>query len=206
MSAAERDPIVPTDPMRSAGFKRDVIPLIHEFYRQALKLTRDPADAEDLLQETAAKAFAGFHGFRTAPIWVAWLYRILVNSHISSYRKQQRRPDEWLTEEFTDGQLVAEGPALLRRAEIGRGRSTRQATTTSGRRCRTAREAAYRVLRRRRGPSYQGDRRTHRRTARNRDDACAPCAARLRRLAQSPPTRLRRSMATCATRLPAERR
>jgi RNA polymerase sigma-70 factor (ECF subfamily) len=94
--------------MLTARFERDAIPLIHDFYRHALKLTHDHADAEDLLQETAAKAFAGFHGFRDGTNLGGWLYRILLNSHISSYRKQQRRPAQWLTDEFTDGQLVAE--------------------------------------------------------------------------------------------------
>jgi RNA polymerase sigma-70 factor (ECF subfamily) len=60
------------------------------------------------LQETAAKAFAGFHGFHDGTSLGGWLYRILLNSHISSYRKQQRRPTQWLTEEITDGQMMAE--------------------------------------------------------------------------------------------------
>ena len=59
------------DALLTARFERDAIPLIHEFYRHALKLTHDHADAEDLLQETVAKAFAGFHGFRDGTNWVA---------------------------------------------------------------------------------------------------------------------------------------
>src|SRR6188472_2569612 len=92
----------------AARFERDAVPLLDGFYPQAMKMTRNPAEAEDLLQETAAKAFAGFHGFRDGTNLGGWLYRILLNSHISSYRKQQRRPAQWLTDEFTDGQLVAE--------------------------------------------------------------------------------------------------
>src|SRR5258705_1498640 len=88
-------------------FERDAIPLLDGFYPPAMKLTRDRTDAEDLLQETAAKAFAGFHGFNDGTNLGGWLYRILVNTHISGYRKQQRRPVQWLTEEITDGQLVA---------------------------------------------------------------------------------------------------
>ena len=91
-----------------ARFERDAIPLLEGFYGHALKLTHDHADAEDLLQETAARAFAGFHGFRDGTNLGGWLYRILLNSHISAYRKQQRRPSQWLTDEITDGQLVAE--------------------------------------------------------------------------------------------------
>jgi RNA polymerase sigma-70 factor, ECF subfamily len=92
----------------SARFERDAIPLLDGFYPQAMKMTRNRTEAEDLLQETAAKAFAGFHGFRDGTNLGGWLYRILLNTHISSYRKQQRRPVQWLTDEITDGQLLAE--------------------------------------------------------------------------------------------------
>ena len=92
----------------AARFERDAVPLLDGFYPQAMKMTRNPAEAEDLLQETAAKAFAGFHGFRDGTNLGGWLYRILLNTHISGYRKQQRRPVQWLTDEITDGQLLAE--------------------------------------------------------------------------------------------------
>jgi RNA polymerase sigma-70 factor, ECF subfamily len=92
----------------SARFERDAIPLLDGFYPQAMKMTRNRTEAEDLLQETAAKAFAGFQGFRDGTNLGGWLYRILLNTHISSYRKQQRRPVQWLTDEITDGQLLAE--------------------------------------------------------------------------------------------------
>jgi RNA polymerase sigma-70 factor (ECF subfamily) len=91
-----------------ARFARDAIPLLDSFYPQAMKMTRNRTEAEDLLQETAAKAFAGFHGFRDGTNLGGWLYRILLNTHISGYRKQQRRPTQWLTDEITDGQLLAE--------------------------------------------------------------------------------------------------
>jgi RNA polymerase sigma-70 factor (ECF subfamily) len=91
-----------------ARFERDAIPLLDAFYPQAMKMTRNRTEAEDLLQETAAKAFAGFHGFRDGTNLGGWLYRILLNTHISGYRKQQRRPMQWLTDEITDGQLLAE--------------------------------------------------------------------------------------------------
>jgi len=92
----------------TARFERDVIPLLDGFYPQAMKMTRNRTEAEDLLQETAAKAFAGFHGFRDGTNLGGWLYRILLNTYISGYRQQQRRPMQWLTEEITDGQLLAE--------------------------------------------------------------------------------------------------
>jgi RNA polymerase sigma-70 factor (ECF subfamily) len=96
------------DEALAARFERDAIPLLDGFYPQAMKMTRNRAEAEDLLQETAAKAFAGFHGFRDGTNLGGWLYRILLNTHISGYRKQQRRPVQWLTDEITDGQLLAE--------------------------------------------------------------------------------------------------
>jgi RNA polymerase sigma-70 factor, ECF subfamily len=96
------------DEALAARFERDAIPLLDAFYPQAIKLTRNRTEAEDLLQETAAKAFAGFHGFRDGTNLGGWLYRILLNTHISGYRKQQRRPTQWLTDEITDGQLLAE--------------------------------------------------------------------------------------------------
>ena len=92
----------------AARFERDAMPLLDGFYPQAMKMTRNRTEAEDLLQETAAKAFAGFHGFRDGTNLGGWLYRILLNTHISAYRKQQRRPVQWLTDEITDGQLLAE--------------------------------------------------------------------------------------------------
>ena len=104
----------------TARFERDAIPLLAGFYPQAMKMTRDRTDAEDLLQETAAKAFAGFHSFHDGTNLGGWLYRILVNTHISGYRKQLRRPMQWLTDEITDGQLLAEArhsSAGLRSAE-----------------------------------------------------------------------------------------
>src|SRR6476469_3851634 len=89
----------------AARFERDAVPLLDGFYPQAMKMTRNRTEAEDLLQETAVKAFPGF---RDGTNLGGWLYRILLNTHISGYRKQQRRPVQWLTDEITDGQLLAE--------------------------------------------------------------------------------------------------
>lgn len=88
-------------------FERDAMPLIADLYRHAIRLTRDHADAEDLLQETAAKAYAAFAAFQEGTNLVGWLYRIMVNTHISAYRRQQHRPTLQFTDEFTDGQLLA---------------------------------------------------------------------------------------------------
>lgn len=92
----------------AARFERDAIPLLDGFYRQAMRMTHSRTEAEDLLQETAAKAFAGFHGFRDGTNLGGWLYQILLNTHISDYRKQQRQPVQCLTDEVTDSQILAD--------------------------------------------------------------------------------------------------
>jgi len=78
--------------------------LLHSLYGAALRMTRNPADAEDLVQETYLRAFRGFAGFQEGTNLKAWLYRILTNSFINTYRKKQREPqtvegpddlDEW---------------------------------------------------------------------------------------------------------------
>jgi RNA polymerase sigma-70 factor (ECF subfamily) len=74
-------------------------------YRQARRLTGQHADAEDLVQDTLANAFAGFDSFRPDSNINAWLHRILVNTHISNCRKTQRRPAH-LAQHITDLQLV----------------------------------------------------------------------------------------------------
>ncbi|MPZ52013.1 MAG: sigma-70 family RNA polymerase sigma factor [Acidimicrobiia bacterium] len=65
-----------------------------QLYSAALRMTRNPADAEDLVQETFLKAYRGYHGFEAGTNLRAWLYRILTNSYINRYRKAARRPDE----------------------------------------------------------------------------------------------------------------
>src|SRR5688572_4888574 len=63
-------------------------------YAGALRMTRNPADAEDLVQETYLKAYRGFGGFEEGTNIKAWLFRILTNTYINRYRQQKRRPDE----------------------------------------------------------------------------------------------------------------
>lgn len=79
---------------RREVFTRDALPYADQLYSAALRYTRNPADAEDLLQETLFKAFDKFHQFRPGTNLRAWLYRILTNTYINRYRKEQRRPDE----------------------------------------------------------------------------------------------------------------
>ncbi|SOX52599.1 RNA polymerase subunit sigma, partial [Mycobacterium ahvazicum] len=115
------EPVEETDEELTARFERDAIPLLDQLYGGALRMTRNPADAEDLLQETMVKAYAGFRSFRAGTNLKAWLYRILTNTYINSYRKKQRQPAEYPTEEITDWQLASNAEHSstgLRSAEV----------------------------------------------------------------------------------------
>ena len=95
-----------SDAERSARFERDAIPLMDQLYGGALRMTRNPADAEDLVQETFAKAYSSFHQFKPGTNLKAWLYRILTNTFINSYRKKQRQPQQSMSEDVEDWQLA----------------------------------------------------------------------------------------------------
>src|SRR5690606_12556812 len=87
-------------------FERDALPLLDQLYSAALRMTRNPADAEDLVQETYLKAYNAFASFAEGTNLKAWLYRILTNTYINSYRKKQRQPMQQPTEDITDWQLA----------------------------------------------------------------------------------------------------
>ncbi|WP_165944371.1 sigma-70 family RNA polymerase sigma factor [Micromonospora sp. KC213] len=91
---------------RRARFERDAMPFVDQLYAAGLRMTRNPADAEDLVQETYLKAYAAFHQFEQGTNLKAWLYRILTNTYINSYRKRQRQPIQAPTDEITDWQLA----------------------------------------------------------------------------------------------------
>ena len=96
-----------TSEQRRSRFERDALPFLDQLYSAALRMTRNPADAEDLVQETFVKAFAAFHQFQEGTNLKAWLYRILTNTFINTYRKKQRQPLQSPTEEITDWQIAA---------------------------------------------------------------------------------------------------
>src|SRR6187399_3059065 len=103
-------------------FERDVLPLLPSLYGAALRMTRNPADAEDLVQETYLRAYRGFGGFQEGTNLKAWLYRILTNTYINSYRARKRRPEEAELEDVEDLYLYRrlgglEGAAAGRSAE-----------------------------------------------------------------------------------------
>ena len=77
-----------------AGFADQAMPYMSALYAAALRMTRNPSDAEDLVQETYLRAYRGFEGFREGTNLKAWLYRILTNTFINTYRAKKRRPDQ----------------------------------------------------------------------------------------------------------------
>jgi RNA polymerase sigma-70 factor, ECF subfamily len=78
--------------VREADFERDVLPVMGQLYPAAFRMTKNTSDAEDLVQETVAKAYAKFHQFRPGTNLRAWLHRILANTFINDYRKRRREP------------------------------------------------------------------------------------------------------------------
>ena len=95
-----------TESERAARFEREAMPLLDQMYSAALRTTRNPTDAEDLVQETYAKAFAAFHQYRPGTNLKAWMYRILTNTYINTYRKKQRQPLESDAAEVEDYHLA----------------------------------------------------------------------------------------------------
>jgi RNA polymerase sigma-70 factor, ECF subfamily len=91
---------------RHARFEAEALQFLDQLYAAALRMTRNPADAEDVVQETYAKAYASFHQFTPGTNLKAWLYRILTNTYINSYRKKQREPQISDGENIEDWQLA----------------------------------------------------------------------------------------------------
>src|SRR5215471_9404870 len=107
-------------PERRVAFEQDVVPVMGQLYPAALRMTKNVSDAEDLVQETIAKAYAGFHQFRPGTNLRAWLHRILANTFINGYRKRRREPAAALGADFgdwPDGADRLAGPARSAEAE-----------------------------------------------------------------------------------------
>jgi len=77
-----------------ATFQDDALQYSRQLYSAAMRMTRNPSDAEDLVQETYLKAYRAYHTFEAGTNLKAWLYRILTNTYINKYRKDSRRPSE----------------------------------------------------------------------------------------------------------------
>ena len=104
----------------SALFTEQAMQYLDQLYGAALRMTRNPAEAEDLVQETYTKAFAAFHQFKQGTNLKAWLYRILTNTYINLYRKRQREPLRTSTDTVEDWQMaqaMEHSPTGLRSAE-----------------------------------------------------------------------------------------
>ena len=93
----------PADPRTQ--FEEQALPFMDQLYAAAMRMTRNPADAADLVQETFVKAYASWSSFTQGTNLKAWLYRILTNAYINTYRKKQREPYQSAIEDLEDWQL-----------------------------------------------------------------------------------------------------
>jgi RNA polymerase sigma-70 factor (ECF subfamily) len=99
----ETDVVEPADP--KALFEEQALPFMDQLYAAAMRLTRNPADAADLVQETFVKAYQAFGQFQQGTNLKAWLYRIQTNTFINNYRKNQRNPYQGTIDDLEDWQL-----------------------------------------------------------------------------------------------------
>jgi RNA polymerase sigma-70 factor (ECF subfamily) len=91
-----------------ARFQAEALPLLDSLYGGALRMTRNPADAEDLVQETMLRAYRSFDRFEAGTNLKAWLFRIMTNAYINTYRKKQREPRKVSADEIEDFDLYRE--------------------------------------------------------------------------------------------------
>jgi RNA polymerase sigma-70 factor (ECF subfamily) len=101
-----RAPVTETPDERTVRFEQDALRYLDQLYSAALRMTRNPADAEDLVQDAFTKAFASFHQYQPGTNLKAWLYRILTNAYINSYRKRQREPQQSASDDVEDWQIA----------------------------------------------------------------------------------------------------
>lgn len=104
--SATVDPQTETPAERATRFESEAMPFLDQLYSAALRMTRNASDAEDLVQETFTKAYGAFHQYKPGTNLKAWLYRILTNTYINSYRKKQRQPLESDAAQVEDYQLA----------------------------------------------------------------------------------------------------
>ena len=102
------DGAVKLSPEDQRRFQMDALPLLDSLYGAALRMTRNPADAEDLVQETMLRAYRSFQSFEPGTNLKAWLFRILTNAYINIYRKKQREPQKVSADELEDFDLYQE--------------------------------------------------------------------------------------------------
>lgn len=102
----QRGPADESPEERQERFEREALPFVDQLYAAAMRMTRNPTDAEDLVQETMLKAFQAFHQYRPGTNLKAWLYRIQTNAFINTYRKKQREPLQSDAEDIEDWQIA----------------------------------------------------------------------------------------------------
>lgn len=95
------------DPELTARFVNEAVPYLNQLHDRARRMTGNAVDAEDLVQETMLRAYAGFNTFSEGTNIRAWLFRIMTNTYINGLRRAQRRPREYLSDHITDRQLAA---------------------------------------------------------------------------------------------------
>ena len=103
---AESVPRLSVDDKRR--FQEEALPLLDSLYAGALRMTRNPADAEDLVQETMLRAYRSFNRFEPGTNLKAWLFRILTNAYINVYRKRQREPQKVSQDDIEEFDLYQE--------------------------------------------------------------------------------------------------
>ncbi len=168
-----------TEDERRARFEREAMPLLDQLYSAALRTTRNPSDAEDLCRKPTRRRTAPSTSTSPGTNLKAWMYRILTNTYINSYRKKQRQPLEADSADIEDYQLARAGPTPLRAAiRGGRGarppaRQRHQASPPGD----PGGVPARRLLRGRRGLLLQADRRDHGHAHRHGDEQAAPWAS-----------------------------
>ena len=89
-------------------FQLEALPLLDSLYGAALRMTRNPSDAEDLVQETMLRAYRAFDRFEPGTNLKAWLFRIMTNAYINTYRKRQREPQRVSADDLEDFDLYQE--------------------------------------------------------------------------------------------------
>lgn len=102
----QRGPADESPEERQERFEREALPFVDQLYAAAMRMTRNPTDAEDLVQETMLKAYQAFHQYRPGTNLKAWLYRIQTNAFINTYRKKQREPLQSDAEDIEDWQIA----------------------------------------------------------------------------------------------------
>ncbi|MVT26150.1 sigma-70 family RNA polymerase sigma factor [Nesterenkonia alkaliphila] len=102
----ETDVAQETEAARRIRFERDALQYVDQLYSAAMRMTRNPQDAEDLVQEAYTKAYSAFHQYKPGTNLKAWLYRILTNTYINIYRKKQRQPQQANTDTVEDWQMA----------------------------------------------------------------------------------------------------